>query len=105
MRTPRKCARLALPHDGAPIEQWQACARAAIEKVDRLIGADRKRVTQLRTLRKELSGKNKVLGHYKQRLRQMETELKTFGESAALRVLRSVTSLFRWIRYPHAAQR
>lgn len=63
------------PQDEASFEEWQEWALKLRDKVEKLTLEEKKRVTQLRGLRKELKKKNKVLGIYKQTIRELEEQV------------------------------
>lgn len=53
------------PEDGASIEEWQEWAFKLRDRVQKLTIEERKRISQLRTIRKDIRRKDKALGYYK----------------------------------------
>ncbi len=53
------------PEDGASLEEWQEWAFKLRDRVQKLTVEEKKRVKQLRILRKDIKRKDKALGYYK----------------------------------------
>lgn len=77
------------PDENASLDEWRDWALRLGAHLTRKIESETQNRQKQRELRKELNKKNKVLGHYKKRIRELEDQTET-DEFDLLKWLRSL---------------
>ncbi len=76
------------PDENASLYEWRDWALRLSAHLKRKIETETQNRQKLRELRKELTKKNKVLGHYKKQIRELEAQIEN-NEFVLLKWLRS----------------
>ena len=83
------------PEAEASLEEWQNWANQLQEKIQKLETEERKRIGQLRILRKDIRRKDKALGHYKHINRELEKKIEDYESGFILKWHKRMRRYFR----------
>lgn len=73
-----------LPSDDSSLEQWKEWGTRIIEKYIELKEFDKERVKKIRSVKKDVELKNKVVGYYRKRTLELEKENEQLSYSFCL---------------------
>ena len=76
-----------IPQESDPVEKWIEWSFELKERCERLISGEKKRITQLRKLRRELKKKNKIFAHYKKEKEEYENIIRKYESCIFIRIL------------------
>lgn len=83
------------PANDAPIEEWKEWAFKLRETALKLQTDEKKRIGQLRKLRKELTKKNKVFAIYKKQIKGLESEIEKIEDNLICKFIQSMRRYFQ----------